>query len=239
MLPTPPPLPALQLPLSQTLSSIFNLSTPLTYKKLSTASTPHLPRVLIFGDVQNGKSTLGNYILRESIIDKNNLKTPKGGWLPTKRQSTPVTTQPHFQNTDTLFLIDTPGFNNPSARDESNQMNSIEILDLTKSLFSHKTYLNGLIFSIMVKKSLVIEEGSIMTLYNMLISFGLENVDLLGRDFMQGQSLEDRMPFVKVVVNNFSRGYSGVRCESPVGKFWRNSNGKSPDSDRRVSFESG
>lgn len=78
-----------------------------------------------------------------------------------------------------------------------------------------------------------------MTLYNMLISFGLENVDLLGRDFMQGQSLEDRMPFVKVVVNNFSRGYSGVRCESPVGKFWRNSNGKSPDSDRRVSFESG
>jgi predicted GTPase len=178
MQPTPLPPNRPPLPLSETLSSIFNLNTPLTYKKLSTQTSTHLPRVLIFGDIQNGKSTLGNYILRESIIDKNNLKTPKGGWFPTKRQSTPVTTSIAFQNTDTLFLIDTPGYNNPNTHESSNQMNSIEILDLAKNLFSHKTYINGLIFSIMVKKSLVIEEGSIMTLYNMLISFGLENVDL-------------------------------------------------------------
>jgi hypothetical protein len=44
------------------------------------------------------------------------------------------------------------------------------------------------------------------------------------------------MPFVKVVVNNFSRGYSGVKCDSPMKKFGGGEGGKSPDSDRRVKF---
>jgi hypothetical protein len=50
------------------------------------------------------------------------------------------------------------------------------------------------------------------------------------------ESLGHKMPFVKVVVNNFSRGYSGVRCEGPGKRFGGLEGAKSPDSDRRVWF---
>ena len=155
--PTPP------LPLKEAIASIYNLHTPIIYKKLHSSGSTHLPRVLIFGDIQSGKSTLGNYILRESIIDKNNLKTPKGGWFPTKRQSTAVTTSITFKNTDTMFLIDTCGFNNIDNQEISNEMNSMEILETAKNLFNHKTYINGFIFTIMAKKCLTIEEKSVMS----------------------------------------------------------------------------
>ena len=47
----------------------------------------------------------------------------------------------------------------------------------------------------------------------MLISFGLENLDLIDEDYDENE-LNDRVPFIKIVITNFSRNWSGVRFKN-------------------------
>lgn len=181
------------------------------YETCEQTSCDLQPRVQIFGDVGHGKSTQGNYILKESLVDKKASKIPTSGWFKTKRQLSAVTKQMKFEKTDTINLIDTCGFNdmNPS---KTNELSSIEILSACRSIFTKNSYINGFIFCILMKRNLVVEKKSIDTLYNMLSSLGyiqsyldlIEKSDENNFDYIQ-------IPFIKIVVNNFSKSFGGIK----------------------------
>jgi predicted GTPase len=98
-----------------------------------------LPRVLTFGLMGQGKSTSCNYILRESFQDES--KKTGGRWFKGKKSTSAVTTEISYQDSDTLLLIDTCGFDDPIRSDDENME---EIFKFAKVLLNEKSYLNGL-----------------------------------------------------------------------------------------------
>ena len=171
-----------------------------------------MPRVQLFGDVGHGKSTLGNYILKESLVDKKATKIPPAGWFKTKRQTSAVTKKMTFQTTDTINLIDTCGFND-LKHNKTNELISMEILSCLRSIFTKNSYINGFIFCVLIKRNLVIEKKTIDTLYNMLSSLGYiqKYLDCIERSYDDINFDHLDLPFIKIVVNNFSKNFGGIK----------------------------
>jgi hypothetical protein len=60
-----------------------------------------------------GKSTSGNWILRESFKDKS--KAPPAGWLKCSQNVEAVTNEIALACSDTLCFVDTCGMDDPSS----------------------------------------------------------------------------------------------------------------------------
>ena len=129
-----------------------------------------LPRVLTFGLMGQGKSTSCNYILRESFLDES--KNTGETWFKNKRSHSAVTTEISYQESDTLLLIDTCGFDDPIRSDDQNME---EIFTFAKLLLNSSSYLNGLLFITMMPRSLRIDHKTISVLYNFLNGITFSN----------------------------------------------------------------
>jgi hypothetical protein len=173
------------------------LKVPLRYEryKPSTKYTS-LCKVVSFGLMGHGKSTTGNYILRESIMDTRKWKAPPSGWFRASRNFHGVTKEVTIGDTDTLSYIDTCGFDDTDPkRSAANNMSNI-FRSLKEILSDPKggPYLNGIVFCIMKTKSGRVDQTLLTTIANVLLGFTLTYPDCCSQRI-----------FFKIVMNNFSK----------------------------------
>ena len=170
-----------------------------------------VPKIITFGEIANGKSTLSNLIIKASITSKD-ITAPKDGWFATK-SSLPKS---KFQETqlvksDLLSVLNTTGFNDPQPLVTANDVsitnpNSSEdkiMMRVFNKIRSHvEKGFNGLLFVIKVKDNNSISDHAIDILSKVLVSFDLTNAAVAnGKD-------QIILPFLKIFFTNQEKSNS-------------------------------
>ena len=89
--------------------------------------TAKRPQILIFGEMGNGKSTTGNFLIRDTLSYLKKRPTKKLQFEAQKSLNA-VTKSVNKLVFDNIVYIDTPGFNDPDKTRSDNQIFS-DIVD--------------------------------------------------------------------------------------------------------------
>ena len=146
----------------------------------------YLPIVINFGPSGSGKSLACNYMLRESVGD-NKLYSKNHVWFAHSTRTSEIT----IGSSNNLVMVDTVGFN---TGENMEYINMIQIFNLLEN-FIQNLYLNGFIFTCMCPKSGRMLDSDIEILYQFM----------LGLTITYEQNCGCKLPFVKVLVTNFSK----------------------------------
>ena len=93
----------------ESIEQIDKLAIPIKYKK-----SGYIPHILLFGEMGNGKSTTGNYLIRDMLQHVKQKKPKKDQQFEASKSTKAVTNTVKAMVFDSVVYIDTPGFNDPT-----------------------------------------------------------------------------------------------------------------------------
>jgi hypothetical protein len=170
-----------------------------------------VPKIITFGEVANGKSTLSNLIIKASITSKD-ITAPKDGWFATKSSLAGTKYQEtQLVKSDLLTILNTTGFNDqqpPVTANEDSVINTNSsedkvMMKVFNKIRSHvEKGFNGLLFVIKVKDNESVSDSAIDILSKVLVSFDLTNLAVAnGKD-------QIILPFLKIFFTNQEKSNS-------------------------------
>jgi hypothetical protein len=193
---------------------------PLQFTKLKRPKPKTVARILAFGQTGHGKSTTGNYLLRESIIDKNGIEIPRNGYFkvnqnpskPVKRDYRTPNCQCELEESDSVCYIDTCGFDQSRSSYFEKNTDDIVMMDIFSTAYEllkyedidklEDSYINEIFFIFMAERGGTIAKSAMTILYNVLLGFTIT----YPHNFIDVQKKNKSLnPGVKILITNFSK----------------------------------
>jgi hypothetical protein len=198
---------------------------PLQFTKLKRPKPKTVARILAFGQTGHGKSTTGNYLLRESIIDKNGIEIPRNGYFkvnqnpskPVKRDYGTPNCQCALEESDSVCYIETCGFDQSRSSYFEKNTDDIVMMDIFSTAYEllkyedidklEDSYINEIFFIFMAERGGTIAKSAMTILYNVLLGFTIT----YPHNFIDVQKKNKSLnPGVKILITNFSKS-----CQEP------------------------